>query len=102
MSASRTDFPWSNTFKVEGELREAIAKLKAKTDRGVLVGSHKLGMALEELGLIDEYRFVIHPVFSGHGPTLFQGLSSRRELELLSAQRFRSGAQALHYRRKAG
>jgi dihydrofolate reductase len=54
------------------------------------------------LGLIDEYRIVVHPVISGRGPTLFHGLSSARHLELLSTQRFKSGVQALHFRRKAG
>lgn len=55
VSGSRSDFPWQNTTKVEGDLREAISALKAKTERGVLVGAPKLAVALEELGLIDEY-----------------------------------------------
>lgn len=101
VSSTRSDFPWQNTVKVEGDLREAITALKAKTERGILVGAHKLSTALEEMGLIDEYRIVIHPVISGRGPTLFHGLSSARQLELLSTQRFKSGVQALHFRRKA-
>ena len=40
---------------------------------------------------LDEYRIVVHPVISGRGPTLFHGLSSARQLELLSTQRFKSG-----------
>jgi dihydrofolate reductase len=63
------------------------------------VGSHMLAAALERLGLIDEYRFVVHPVLAGHGPTLFQGLESSRRLELLSTKRFASGAMAMHHRR---
>ena len=102
VSGSRSDFPWQNTIKVEGDLREAISALKAKTERGVLVGAPKLAAALEELGLIDEYRIVVHPIISGRGPTLFHGLSRARHLELLSTQRFKSGVQALHFRRKAG
>lgn len=74
----------------------------AKTERGVLVGAPTLAAALEELGLIDEYRIVVHPIISGRGPTLFHGLSSARHLALLSTQRFKSGVQALHLRRKAG
>jgi dihydrofolate reductase len=50
VSGSRSDFPWQNTIKVEGDLREAISALKAKTERGVLVGAPKLAAALEELG----------------------------------------------------
>jgi dihydrofolate reductase len=60
-----------------------------------------LATALEELRLIDEYRIVVHPVVTGRGPTLFHGLSNARHLELLSTQRFESGVQALHLRRKA-
>lgn len=100
VSSTRSDFPWRNTTRLEGDLREAISALKAKTERGVLVGAPKLAAALEELGLIDEYRIVVHPVISGRGPTLFHGLSSSRRLELVSTQRFGSGVQALHLRRR--
>ena len=84
VSASRRDFPWNNTFRVEGDLHEAVRQLKEKTPRGVLVGSPMLSAALERLGLIDEYRLVVHPVLAGHGPTLFQGLERSRRLELVS------------------
>jgi dihydrofolate reductase len=102
VSASRHDFPWDNTFRVEGDLREAVRELKEKTPRGVLVGSPKLSAALEGLGLIDEYRLVVHPILAGHGPTLFQGLERRRLLELVSTTRLQSGVMAMHYRRKEG
>jgi dihydrofolate reductase len=100
VSASRRDFPWNNTFRVEGDLREAVTQLKEKAPRGVLVGSHRLSAELERLGLIDEYRLVVHPVVAGHGPTLFQGLAGSRHLELVSTHRLKSGAMAMHYRRK--
>jgi len=102
VSSSRRDFPWNNTFRVEGDLQEAVRRLKEKTPQGVLVGSPMLSTALERLGLIDEYRLVLHPVLAGHGPTLFQGLEPSRQLELVSTKRLKSGALALHYRRKAG
>ena len=101
VSASRRDFPWNNTFRVEGNLFEAVSQLKEKTPRGLLVGSPTLSAALERLGLIDEYRFVVHPVIAGHGPTLFQGLEPSRRLELVSTNRLKAGQVALHYRRKA-
>src|SRR5690242_4996614 len=56
----------------------------------------------ECFALIDEYRLVLHPVLAGHGPTLFQGLEPSRHLEFVSTKRLKSGALALHYRRKAG
>jgi dihydrofolate reductase len=102
VSASRHDFPWNNTFRLEGDLREAVTQLKEKTPQGVLVGSLTLSAALERLGLIDDYRLVVHPVIAGHGPTLFQGLQPSRRLELVSTNRLKSGQVALYYRRKAG
>ena len=102
VSGSRRDFPWNNTFRLEGDLPEAVRQLKEKTPRGVLVGSPTLAAALERLGLIEEYRLVVHPVLAGHGPTLFQGLERPRRLELVSTNRLKSGVMAMHYRRKDG
>jgi dihydrofolate reductase len=102
VSASRRDFPWNNTFHVEGDLRAAVTQLKEKTPAGVLVGSPMLAAALERLGLIEEYRFVVHPILAGHGPTLFQGMDRPRRLELVSTKRLSSGAMAQHYRRTEG
>jgi dihydrofolate reductase len=99
VSSTRRDFPWTNTFLLEGDLREAVTRLKEQTPQGVLVGSPALSAALERLGLIDEYRLVLHPVLAGHGPTLFPGLQPSRRLELVSAKPLKSGALALHYRR---
>jgi dihydrofolate reductase len=102
VSASRRDFPWNNTIRVEGDLSEAVKQLKEKTAQGILVGSPMLSQALERLGLIDEYRIVVHPVLAGHGPTLFQGLERPRRLELVSTKRLASGVMAMHYLRKEG
>jgi dihydrofolate reductase len=100
VSSTRRDFPWSNTFRVEGGLPEAVKQLKESTPRGVLVGSPRLSLALERLGLIDEYRVVVHPVVAGHGPTLFQGLERSRHLALLSTKTLKSGVIVLHLRCK--
>jgi len=100
VSTTRRDFPWSNTFRVEGDLREAIAALKRRTPRGLLVGSPALSAALEQLGLIDEYRLAVHPIVAGHGPTLFSGLSPSLRMRLLGVRRFKSGVMALRYRRR--
>jgi dihydrofolate reductase len=102
VSASRRDFPWSNTFLLEGNLEEAVTQLKARTPRGVLVGSPMLSAALVGLGLVDEYHIVVHPVLAGHGPYLFGGLPRSRHLDLVSTTRLKSGVVAMHYRRKAG
>lgn len=102
VSASRRDFPWNNTFLLEGDVREAVLELKERTPEGVLLGGLTLASALEQLGLIDEYRVVIHPVIAGHGPTLFQGMAPSRRLALVSTNRMTAGQVALHYRRMPG
>jgi dihydrofolate reductase len=102
VSASRRDFPWHNTFRIEGNLDEAVRQLKEKTPQGVLVGAPMLSAALERLGLIDEYRVVLHPIIAGHGPTLFQGIQPARRLELVSTKRLKSGVMAMHYVRREG
>src|SRR5438477_9421035 len=100
VSTTRHDFPWNNTFHVEGDLRKAIAALKRRTPRGLLVGSPKLSAALEQMGLIDEYRLALHPVVAGHGPTLFSGLTPSLRLKLLETRRLKSGVMFLRYRKK--
>jgi dihydrofolate reductase len=56
-----------------------------------------LPQALAELGLIDEYEFVVHPRVAGHGPTLFAGLPTYLDLKLVSRLEFASGAVAMRY-----
>ena len=100
VSATRTDFPWTNSRRLVGDLGPAVRALKDATPEGVLLGSGTLAAGLERLGLIDEYRFLVHPRVAGHGPTLYGGgLPDTRRLELLSADALRNGAVALHYRR---
>ncbi len=100
VSSTRTDFPWTNSHHLAGDLRTAVQALKDATPAGVLLGSGTLANALDRLELIDQYRFLVQPRIVGHGPTLYQGgLPSTRRLELLSAQPLRCGAVAMHYRR---
>ena len=86
-----------NAELVQGDLGTAVQQLKQEPGRGLFVGGVTLPLALADLGLIDEYEFVVSPVVAGHGPTLFAGLSERLELELVERQEFRSGAVALRY-----
>lgn len=100
VSSTRSDFPWTNSHPLAGDLRTSVQRLKAATPAGVLLGSGKLATALDRLDLIDEYLFLVHPRIAGHGPTLFEGgLPSTRRLELVSAAPMRNGAVVMHYRR---
>jgi len=87
-----------NAELVRGDLGKAVQRLKAQPGKGLLVGGVTLPQALAELGLIDEYEFVVHPKVVGHGPTLFAGLSKRVDLQLVSRVEFGSGAVAMRYR----
>ena len=75
----------------------AVRQLKQEPGKGLFVGGVKLPLALAELGLIDEYEFVVHPRLAGHGPTLFAGLSKHVDLKLVSRLEFGSGAVAMRY-----
>jgi dihydrofolate reductase len=86
-----------NAELVQGDLEEAVQQLKNEPGEGLGVGGVTLPLALAELGLIDEYEFVVHPVLAGHGPTLFAGLSEPLELKLVGRHELRSGAVALRY-----
>ena len=87
-----------NAELVRGDLRQAVEQLKAEPGEGLCVGGVTLPLALADLGLIDEYEFVVQPVLAGHGPTLLAGLRARIDLELVDRHEFGSGAVALRYR----
>ena len=89
-----------NAELVRGDLGKAVQQLKQEPGKGLFVGGLTLGQALTELGLIDEYTFVVHPRLTGHGPTLFAGLSRCVDLKLVSRLEFGSGAVAMRYEPK--
>ena len=86
-----------NAELVRGDLAEAVQQLKREPGKGLLVGGVKLPQALAELGLINEYEFVVQPRLAGHGPTLFAGLAKRTDLKLVSRLEFGCGSVALRY-----
>jgi dihydrofolate reductase len=86
-----------NAELVRGDLGKAVQQLKRESGKGLFTGGVKLPLTLAELGLIDEYEFVVHPRLAGHGPTLLAGLSKHVDLKLVSRQEFGSGAVAMRY-----
>jgi dihydrofolate reductase len=88
-----------NAELIRGDLGQAIRQLKQQPGKGLFTGgvTLPLALALAELGLIDQYEFVVHPRLAGHGPTLFAGLSKRIDLKLVSRLEFGSGAVAMRY-----
>jgi dihydrofolate reductase len=96
VSSTLKSVDW-NAELVRGDLGEVVRQLKQEPGEGLFVGGVKLPMALAELGLIDEYEFVVHARLAGHGPTLFAGLSNPIDLKLVSRVELGSGAVAMRY-----
>lgn len=86
-----------NAELVRGDLGKAVQQLKQEPGKGLFTGGVTLPQALADLGLIDEYEFVINPRLAGHGPTLFAGLLKHVDLKLVSRLEFASGAVAMRY-----
>ena len=86
-----------NAELLRGDLGEAVQQLKREPGKGLFTGGVKLPQALAELGLIDEYEFVVHPRLVGHGPTLFAGLSKPIDLKLVGRLELGSGVVAMQY-----
>jgi len=96
VSSTLQQVDW-NAELVRGDLGQAVQRLKQEPGKGLGVGGVKLPLALTELGLIDEYEFVVHPRLAGRGPTLFAGLSKYVDLKLVSRLELGSGAVVLRY-----
>ena len=86
-----------NAELVRGDVGTAVQQLKREPGNGLFVAGVKLAQSLTELGLIDEYEFLVHPSLAGQGPTLFAGLSKRVDLKLVSRLEFGSGVVVLRY-----
>jgi dihydrofolate reductase len=90
-----------NAELVRGDLQKAVQQLKRESGNGLFTGGVTLPLALADMGLIDEYEFIVHPRLAGHGPTLFAGLSKHVDLKLVSRKEFASGVVALRYEPKS-
>ncbi len=97
VSSTLSEADW-NAELVRGDVGQAVRQLKQEPGGGLWVGGVTLPLALADLGLIDEYEFLVQPVLAGHGPTLLAGLRERIQLELVDRREFRSGAVVLRYR----
>ena len=88
-----------NTRIVRTDPGDEILKLKQEQGKNILLGGVSLTSQLIELGLVDEYRFVVGPVVVGEGTRLLKGVSlpERLQLKLVGSKIFKSGCVALHY-----
>ncbi|MHB1095275.1 MAG: dihydrofolate reductase family protein [Gemmatimonadaceae bacterium] len=96
VSSTLEQVDW-NAELLRGDLGKAVQRLKRAPGKGLAAGGVTLPLALAELGLIDEYEFIVHPRLAGHGPTLFAGLSKHIDLRLVDRIELSSGAVAMRY-----
>lgn len=89
----------TKTRIVRSNLRDEILKLKQEPGKGILVGGVTVPSQLVELGLVDEFHLVIHPVLAGEGRRLLDGVSlqERLQLKLLESKTLQSGCVVLRY-----
>ena len=96
VSSTLSDLDW-NAELVRGDLGDAVRRLKEEPGEGLFTGGVMLPLALAELGLIDEYEFVVHPTIAGHGPRLFDGLSKSVRLTAVGSEALGDGIVATRY-----
>ncbi|MDU0326314.1 dihydrofolate reductase family protein [Microbacterium sp. KSW2-21] len=94
-SATLDEVDW-NAELLDGDVVDAVRRLKERPGRGISVGGVRLPAALAAAGLIDEYTFVVHPLVAGRGPRLLDGVDLT--LELIERREFGSGATVQRYR----
>jgi len=90
-----------NTRIVRGNIRDEILRLKQEPGKNIVVGGVDVPSQLIELGLVDEYRFVVGPSIAGAGRRLLEGvnLPKKLQLKLVDSHFFKSGCVALRYSR---
>jgi dihydrofolate reductase len=92
----------TRTRIVRSKLQDEILKLKRDQGKSILTGGVSIPSQLIELGLVDEYHFVVQPIVAGEGRRLLEGvnLQERLQLKLVESKVFKSGCVALHYLRQ--
>jgi dihydrofolate reductase len=87
-----------NTRIVRTNLHDEILKLKQEPGKNILVGGVDIPSQLIQLGLVDEYRFVVTPIIAGEGRRLLEGVNLQKlQLKLVESKTFKSGCVALRY-----
>ncbi len=91
----------NNTRIVHANIAEEVLALKQQPGKDIYIGALSIASQLADRGLIDEYRFAVHPVIAGRGPRLFETVrpQDRLRLDLIGSETFQSGVVALHYRK---
>lgn len=97
VSATLDHVDWNAELVRPEDLEATVRRLKGEVGEGLYCGGVQLPLALADLGLIDEYEFVVHPRLAGHGPRLFDGLATPLALELVGRRELDGGVVASRY-----
>ena len=100
-STTLKNVDWNNTSLMHSNLQEEIVKLKQQPGKSIEIGSINIASQLTQLGLIDEYHIVVHPIVARKGPRLFEleDMKVNLHLKLVGTKTFHSGVVALHYKK---
>jgi len=88
---------WNHTILKKEFIKEEISELKQQAGKPIFAGSPSLIVTCAQLGLIDEYQLVVHPVILGSGLPLFRNIKDKIDLKLLKTKAFGAGQLALYY-----
>ncbi|KIL34243.1 deaminase [Cohnella kolymensis] len=88
---------WQNSFLLKGPVSEEVPQLTAEGKSLLVNGGPGLGSTLAQLGLVDEYHFLVQPIVAGRGPQLLGGVRDRLNLLLTGTKPFGSGVVLLRY-----
>ena len=86
---------------MRASIAEEVLALKQQPGKDICVSGLSIASQLSDRGLIDEYRFVVHPVVAGKGPRLFETVKPEATLllDFIGSKTFHSGVVALHYKK---
>ena len=90
-----------NTNIVHGDLRDEILKLKQQNGKNILTGGVDIPSQLIQLGLVDEYQFVIQPLVVGQGKRLLENITLQEKLQFIESKILKSGCVVLRYTKKS-
>jgi dihydrofolate reductase len=88
---------WQNSFLLKGPVSEEVSQLTSEGKNLLVNGGPGLGSTLAQLGLVDEYHFLVQPIIAGCGPRLLGGVSDRLKLNISETKLFGSGVMLLRY-----
>jgi dihydrofolate reductase len=89
---------WNNSTVIQKDVVDEIARLKQQPGKDILIeGSATLVQALMQAGLIDEFKFILHPVIAGSGKRFFQDGTDMTKLKLMESKPISLGVVVLSY-----